>query len=94
MTVSGINMAYSNNGGIGPQDGDILVTLKEGTAHGRLCEGPARRPAAPVSRHQLRLPARRHREPDPQLRRARPIDVVVTGNTEANEAYANAVAAG
>jgi hypothetical protein len=32
MTVSGINMAYSNNGGIGPQDGDILITLKEGTA--------------------------------------------------------------
>jgi hypothetical protein len=32
MTVSGINMAYSNNGGIGPQDGDIMVTLKEGHA--------------------------------------------------------------
>jgi len=30
MTVSGINMAYSNSGGIGPQDGDILVTLHEG----------------------------------------------------------------
>ena len=30
MTVSGINMAYSNNGGIGPQDGDIMITLKEG----------------------------------------------------------------
>jgi multidrug efflux pump subunit AcrB len=30
MTVSGINMAYSNSGGIGPQDGDILITLNEG----------------------------------------------------------------
>jgi hypothetical protein len=29
MPVSGINLAYSNTGGIGPQDGDILVTLKE-----------------------------------------------------------------
>ncbi len=30
LTVSGINMAYSNTGTIGPQDGDIYVTLKEG----------------------------------------------------------------
>ncbi|MDE2442268.1 MAG: efflux RND transporter permease subunit, partial [Betaproteobacteria bacterium] len=29
LPVSGINRAYSNTGGIGPQDGDILVTLKE-----------------------------------------------------------------
>ena len=28
--VSGINRAYSNTGGIGPQDGDILVALAEG----------------------------------------------------------------
>ncbi|CAN5248320.1 efflux RND transporter permease subunit [soil metagenome] len=27
MPVSGINRAYSNTGGIGPQDGDILITL-------------------------------------------------------------------
>jgi hypothetical protein len=27
--VSGINRAYSNTGGIGPQDGDILISLKE-----------------------------------------------------------------
>jgi multidrug efflux pump subunit AcrB len=27
LPVSGINRAYSNTGGIGPQDGDILVTL-------------------------------------------------------------------
>ena len=30
LTVSGINMAYSNTGTIGPQDGDILISLKEG----------------------------------------------------------------
>ncbi len=29
MPVSGINLAYSNTGGIGPQDGDILVTLRK-----------------------------------------------------------------
>ncbi|HEX7643519.1 MAG TPA: efflux RND transporter permease subunit [Burkholderiaceae bacterium] len=29
LTVSGINMVYSNTGTIGPQDGDVLITLKE-----------------------------------------------------------------
>ena len=29
LTVSGINQAYSNTGGIGPQDGDIYITLAE-----------------------------------------------------------------
>ena len=29
LTVSGINMAYSNTGTIGPQDGDILIALNE-----------------------------------------------------------------
>jgi multidrug efflux pump subunit AcrB len=29
LPVSGINRAYSNTGGVGPQDGDILVTLSE-----------------------------------------------------------------
>uniref|UniRef100_UPI0025DADD17 efflux RND transporter permease subunit n=1 Tax=uncultured Sphingomonas sp. TaxID=158754 RepID=UPI0025DADD17 len=32
LPVSGINRAYSNTGGVGPQDGDILVSLKEGHA--------------------------------------------------------------
>ena len=30
MTVSGINNVYNNTGTIGPQDGDVLITLKEG----------------------------------------------------------------
>jgi multidrug efflux pump subunit AcrB len=29
LPVSGINRAYSNTGGVGPQDGDILVTLSK-----------------------------------------------------------------
>ena len=29
LPVSGINRAYSNTGGVGPQDGDILITLNE-----------------------------------------------------------------
>ncbi|WP_157217805.1 efflux RND transporter permease subunit [Flavisphingomonas formosensis] len=32
LPVSGINRAYSNTGGVGPQDGDILITLGEGHA--------------------------------------------------------------
>ena len=32
LTVSGINQAYNNTGTIGPQDGDILITLNEGHA--------------------------------------------------------------
>jgi len=30
LTVSGINQVYNNTGTIGPQDGDILISLKEG----------------------------------------------------------------
>lgn len=30
LPFSGINLAYSNTGTIGPQDGDVLITLKEG----------------------------------------------------------------
>ncbi len=29
LPVSGINRAYSNDGGVGPEDGDILISLKE-----------------------------------------------------------------
>ena len=32
LPVSGINRAYSNDGGVGPEDGDILVTLTAGHA--------------------------------------------------------------
>jgi multidrug efflux pump subunit AcrB len=36
LPVSGTNRAYLNTGGVGPEDGDVLITLKEGhapTAH-------------------------------------------------------------
>ncbi len=32
LAVSSINVVYSNSGTIGPQDGDIMITLKEGHA--------------------------------------------------------------
>jgi multidrug efflux pump subunit AcrB len=32
LTVSGINQVYNNTGTIGPQDGDMLITLNEGHA--------------------------------------------------------------
>ncbi|REG52152.1 multidrug efflux pump subunit AcrB [Paraburkholderia sp. BL6669N2] len=32
LPVSGINLTYNNSGTIGPQDGDIMVSLKEGHA--------------------------------------------------------------
>jgi len=32
LPVSGTNRAYLNTGGVGPEDGDVLITLKEGHA--------------------------------------------------------------
>ena len=70
---SSINMVYSNSGVIGPQDGDIYVSLK-----------PKHHATATYVKHlrevlpreypgdQLRLPAGRHRQPDPELRLAGP----------------------
>jgi len=78
MPISGINMTYNNTGVIGPQDGDIQIKLKEG-----------HRPTdeyVQALREQLprlfpgmsfRVPAGRHRQPDPEFRRAgadRPAD--------------------
>ena len=37
LSISGINMAYSNTGTIGASDADILITLKDG----REAEAPA-----------------------------------------------------
>ena len=78
MPISGINMTYNNTGVIGPQDGDIQIKLKEGhRPTDGICPGAARAIAAAVSRHELRVPAGRHRQPDPEFRRAgadRPAD--------------------
>ena len=71
LSVSGINMAYNNSGTIGVGDADILISLKpEHAPDRRLCADPARAAAARVSRHHLLLPAGRHGQPDPELRRA------------------------
>ena len=73
LPFSGLNLAYSNTGTIGPQDGDILVSLKEG--HGPTAAFVktlrARLPAR-LSGYDLLVPARRHHQPDPELRRAGP----------------------
>ena len=71
LPVSGTNRAYLNTGGVGPEDGDILITLNEGPCrHRRLCEDVAHRAAAILSRLDLLLPARRHRQPDSEFRLA------------------------
>ena len=92
LPVSGINLAYSNTGTIGPQDGDILIALNEG-----------HRPTADYVRQlreqlprefpgvDLLVPAGRHRQPDPQLRRARAARRAgrAAPTCAANDAYAN-----
>jgi multidrug efflux pump subunit AcrB len=91
LPISGINMTYNNTGVIGPQDGDIQIKLKEG--HRPTAEyvaGAARAAAARLSRVDVLVPAGRHRQPDPEFRRAgadRPADR--GANLAANFAYAN-----
>ena len=71
LSVSGINMAYNNSGTIGVDDADILISLKPNHAPtDRLHQDHAGKTAAAVSRHDFRLPAGRHCQPDPELRRA------------------------
>ena len=71
LPVSGINRAYINTGGIGPQDGDIYVSLNE-HHHPTADYVKALRAhaAARRSRLDLLVPAGRHHQPDPELRRA------------------------
>ncbi|WP_198133352.1 efflux RND transporter permease subunit [Novosphingobium nitrogenifigens] len=93
MTVSGINMAYSNNGGIGPQDGDILITLKEDhhpTAkyvHELRGDLPNRFPGSTFSFLPADIVSQILNFGAPA-----PIDIIVSGpDNEANEAYANRI---
>ena len=73
LPVSGINLSYSNSGTIGNADADILVSLKDGPSPDRAVRARSAAEARRrVSRHQLRFPAGRHRQPDPELRSARP----------------------
>ena len=51
LPVSGTNRAYSNTGGVGPQDGDILVALtKDHRPHRAICEGARGSPCRKASR--------------------------------------------
>ena len=71
MPISGINMTYNNTGVIGPQDGDVQIKLKEGheptDGYVKPLQGKA---AGAIPRPELCVPAGRHRQPDPQFRRA------------------------
>ena len=67
-----INRVYNNTGGIGPQDGDIYISLNEKhqptadyVQHAARARCRARFPGI-----DLLVPARRHHQPDPELRRA------------------------
>ncbi len=71
MPISGINMTYNNTGVIGSQDGDIQIKLKEGhRPTSRICSGAQGTASARFSRHDVRVPAGRYRQPDPEFRRA------------------------
>ena len=95
LPFSGLNLAYSNTGTIGPQDGDILVSLKEG-------HGPT---AAFVKTLRARLP---HDYPGTTFSflpadiisqilnfgAPAPIDIQITGpNGPANQAYIDKIMA-
>ncbi|EIZ80090.1 acrB/AcrD/AcrF family protein [Novosphingobium sp. Rr 2-17] len=95
LPVSGINRAYSNTGGIGPQDGDILITLAEGH-HPTAGYVRALRESLPVAFPGSTfsfLPA----DIISQILNfgaPAPIDVMVTGpDVKANEAYAHELSA-
>ncbi len=95
LPVSGINRAYSNTGGIGPQDGDILVVLKEGhrptAEHLRRlrAELPAAFPGTSFSFLPVDIVSQILNFGAPA-----PIDVMVTGpDIRANEAYARKLVA-
>jgi multidrug efflux pump subunit AcrB len=96
MTVSGINTAYSNSGGIGPQDGDIMVMLKEGhpPTAGFVQKLRADLPQQFAGTTFSFLPA----DIVTQILNfgaPAPIDIVVSGKDLAeDEAYANKVASG
>jgi len=95
LPVSGINRAYSNTGGVGPQDGDILITLAKGhrpTAGYVRALRKALPDDFPGSTFSF-LPA----DIISQILNfgaPAPIDVMVTGpNIGANEAYAHGLVA-
>ncbi len=94
LPVSGINRAYSNDGGVGPEDGDILVTLTarsrsdrrlcEDIAHGAAHEAFRARPSRfcpPISSARSSISAHRRRS----------TCMVAGPDKAANEHYARAL---
>jgi multidrug efflux pump subunit AcrB len=91
LPVSGINRAYSNDGGVGPEDGDILITLKEdhdptaGYVHTLRKVLPKSFPGSTFSFLPADIVSQILNFGAPA-----PIDVLVSGpNKAANEAYAS-----
>ncbi|CUS44200.1 MAG: efflux RND transporter permease subunit [Pseudomonadota bacterium] len=91
LPVSGINRAYSNTGGVGPQDGDILITLNKDHAptadylHALRKRLPDEFPGSTFSFLPADIISQILNFGAPA-----PIDVMVTGpDTRANEAYAD-----
>ena len=91
LPVSGINRAYSNTGGVGPQDGDILITLsKDHHPHRGLCQGIC------VTCCRRSFPVRCSRSCPADIisqilnfGAPAPIDIQISGpDTKAGEAYA------
>ena len=72
VPVSGINLTYDSSDPIGSEDADIMITLKPNhKPTARYVAQLAQRAEHGISRRHIRVPARRHRQPDPQLRPAR-----------------------
>ena len=72
LPVSGTNRAYLNTGSVGPEDGDILISLNEN--HAPTADYVKQlRTVLPQSFPglDLLLPARRYRQPDSEFRLAR-----------------------
>ena len=71
LPISGINLTYNNTGVIGAQDGDIQIKLKEDH---RPTDEYVQALREQLPRQfpgiDLRVPAGRHRQPDPEFRRA------------------------
>ena len=71
LPPSSINLTYNNTGVIGTQDGDIQIALrKDHRADAPTTCASCARCCRASSRTRLLVPAGRHRQPDPQLRRA------------------------
>jgi multidrug efflux pump subunit AcrB len=95
LPVSGINRAYSNTGGVGPQDGDILVTLSKehaptaGYVRALRKQLPDAFPGSTFSFLPADIISQILNFGAPA-----PIDVMVSGpDTKANEAYAQMLVA-